>query len=144
MEPTIFSVLLVNVQVLLNLLVLNSGYSLTAFAETVCREFEFLDATGKPRVSSCIKALRKVEAREPGLKLPESRRITRLPRQNKFLSGGLPCLENLPADANCIQNLSLQMVETKEELILWNTIMKDHPKGLGPFIAHQIRYIITS
>ena len=144
MEPTIFSVLLVNVQVLLNLLVLNSGYSLTAFAETVCREFEFLDATGKPRVSSCIKALRKVEAREPGLKLPESRRITRLPRQNKFLSGGLPCLENLPADANCIQNLSLQMVETKEELILWNTIMKDHPKGLGPFIGHQIRYIITS
>ena len=41
--------------------------------------------------------------------------------------------------------MQLIIVKTKQEMQIWNELMiKDHPRGAGPLVGRQIRYLIES
>ncbi|MGM0367528.1 MAG: IS4 family transposase [Actinomycetota bacterium] len=57
----------------------------------------------------------------------------------------VPEPKNVPASAGGIDRLQLIIVKTREEMQIWNELMiKDHPRGAGPLVGRQIRYLIQS
>ncbi len=114
-----------------------------AIAERVCQHFGFFNALGKPQKSGCLKALREQE-RVGRFQLPQARRQS--PQ-----AGPRRCTEpveeprNLPSSAGQIQELQLIRVETETEVRIWNELMiQEHPRGAGPLVGAQIRYLIRS
>ena len=44
-----------------------------------------------------------------------------------------------------MRELSLVRVESDEQRLIWNTLMaQEHPRGAGPFVGAQLRYLIGS
>lgn len=115
----------------------------SAIAERVCQHFSFFNSLGRPQKSGCLKALRELE-RADRLQLPEARRA-RPKIKPKRLADPVAEPKNLPATAGQIEELQLVRVETDEEVRRWNELMiQDHPRGAGPLVGAQIRYLIRS
>ena len=115
----------------------------SAIAERVCRHFGFLNALGNPQKSGCLKALRELE-RVGRLQLPQARRQCRQAGPRRRTE---PVEEprELPARAGQIQELELIRVDTDTEVRIWNELMiQEHPRGAGPLVGAQIRYLIGS
>ncbi len=115
----------------------------TAIAQRVCQHFEFFNAWGRPQRMGCLKALRELE-RAGRLQLPQARRqsVQASPRR---LTEPVEEPRNLPAAAGQIQGLELVRVESDTEVRLWNELMhQEHPRGAGPLVGAQIRYLIGS
>jgi hypothetical protein len=115
----------------------------SAIAERVCQHFDFFNALGKPQKSGCLKALRELE-RIGRFQLPEARRQS--PQ-----AGPRRCTEpvaeprDLPSAVGQIHPLQLIRVETDTEVRIWNELMiQEHPRGAGPLVGAQIRYLIDS
>ncbi len=115
----------------------------SAIAKRVCQHFGFFNALGKPQKSGCLKALRELE-RVGRFQLPEARRQS--PQAGpKRCTAPVEQPRNLPSTAGQIQQLQLIRVETDTEVRIWNELMiQEHPRGAGPLVGAQIRYLIGS
>ena len=115
----------------------------SGIAQRVCQHFEFFNALGKPQKSGCLKALRELE-RVGRFQLPEPRRPSPQPGP-KRCTAPVEQPRNLPSSAGQIQQLQLIRVETDTEVRIWNELMiQEHPRGAGPLVGAQIRYLIGS
>ncbi len=115
----------------------------TAIAERVCEYFEFFNAFGRPQKIGCLDALRELE-RAGRFQLPPSRRPS--PQ-----TGPRRCTEpvevprEVPAAVGQIDQLELIRVECETQVRIWNRLMSDeHPRGAGPLVGAQIRYLVGS
>ena len=114
-----------------------------AIAKRVCQHFAFFNALGKPQKSGCLKALRELE-RVGRFRLPEARR--QFPQAGpRRRTEPVEEPRDLPSAAGQIQELQLLRVETDTEVRIWNELMiQEHPRGAGPLVGAQIRYLIRS
>ena len=121
----------------------NDTLNRSGVAARVCEHFGFYDARGQEQHSGCLKALRELEAAghftlpatgaSPGVRLPR-----RLPKPV-----GLPL--EVPSQVGEIRGLELVLVDTPEQMRLWNELMiEEHPQGAGPLVGRQLRYLIGS
>ena len=121
----------------------NADAPRSAIAERVCQHFGFFNALGKPQRTGCLKALRELERAER-FQLPQGRRQSRQagPRRR---SEPVEEPRNLPSRAGQIQELELIRVESDTEVRIWNELMiQEHPRGAGPLVGAQIRYLVRS
>jgi len=112
-------------------------------ATQVCEQFVFYDARGQAQRSGCLKALRELEA-TGHFTLPAARTSPgrRSPRR---LSEPVPLPVEVPSGAGEVQGLELVMVNTPEQMQVWNELMiEEHPQGAGPLVGRQLRYLIGS
>ena len=114
---------------------------LSHFADNLCQQYGFIDPQGKHQQAGCIKALRALEQAKK-ITLPEVMRRTKK-RSPRRLDQALPTLTDVPGEINQILNLMLVLVETEEQMRLWNEMMEnDHPRGAGLLVGRQIRYLV--
>jgi hypothetical protein len=115
----------------------------TALADAVCAHFGLQDARGTGQRSGCLKALRELEAAghftlPAALTVPGSRAARRL-------AAPVPPPTDVPAEAGDIDGLQLVLVSTDAERRIWTELMIDeHPRGAGPLVGRQLRYLIGS
>lgn len=115
----------------------------TAVAEAVCAQFGFYDARGAPQRGGCLKALRELEA-AGDFTLPAARTKTG-PNAPRRLGASVPVPEAVPAEAGAVRGLRLERVTTDAQMRLWNELMcREHPRGAGPLVGRQLRYLIGS
>lgn len=117
----------------------------TALADALCQEFSFLDARGQGQRGTCLKALRDLE-REGQFTLPPAgltgNHANPSPRR---LGEAVPAPVDVPEAAGEVRGLELVLVETGDQIRLWNELMaREHPQGAGPFVGRQLRYLIGS
>lgn len=114
-----------------------------AIAGRVCEHFDFFNALGNPQKAGCLKALRELE-QAGQFRLPESRRQP-LQAGPRRLTEPVEEPRNVPSTAGEIQALELVRVETETEVRIWNELMlQEHPRGAGPLVGAQMRYLIRS
>ena len=93
----------------------------TKLARRVCEEFEFTDTRGQIQISGCLKALRELET-AGHFRLPAA---SKKPGSNapRRLEHPVAPPINVPKEVGEVQDLQLTLVETKEELAIWNELM---------------------
>jgi len=115
----------------------------SALADKVCEQFGFFDPRGDKQRAGCLKALRELE--KTGLfVLPQAVTIhgKRSPRR---LTAPVPEPVGVPGEAGEIRGLRLVIVDTEEQIRIWNELMiQDHPRGAGLLVGRQIRYLVGS
>ncbi len=112
-------------------------------ADSVCRELKFFDERGKEQRGGCVKALRDLEAAGHFVLPPALRKPG--PRSPKRLTEAVdePC--EVPFEAGDVRGLELDIVCTSDQLRIWNELMiREHPRGAGPLVGRQLRYLIVS
>lgn len=115
----------------------------TQLAEAVCERFGFYDARGRAQVAGCLKALRELEC-VGSLELPAARSCPSgfAPRR---LDEAVAWPVGLPERAQEVRGLELILVESEGERRIWNELMlREHPRGAGPLVGAQLRYLIAS
>lgn len=117
----------------------NDNINRTQLADQVCGHYGFFDARGALQRSSCLKALRELEQRDHFV-LPVS--LTQ-PGQKSPRCPGEPIVaaNGVPAEAGDVRGLQLIVVETVEQMRIWNELMirgaaraedaHDLPSGAG-------------
>ena len=115
----------------------------TWLADRLCDEFGFSNPRGQRQRSSCLKSLRKLEARGCFV-LPSPRREAVVARPRR-LDSSLPPPRNVPGAVDAIRELNLILVESEEHRLIWNSMLaEEHPQGEGPLVGRQLRYLIAS
>lgn len=116
----------------------------TEVAKEVCRKFEFYAPNGQEQISGCIKALRILDT--AGLiKLPGTFRKATAKKSPQRLNTPVALPVNVPSAVDEIQGLKLKLVQTNDEIKIWNELMiEEHPLGAGFFVGRQLRYLINS
>jgi len=115
----------------------------TAIAEQLCEDFGFFDPRGAPQRSGCLKALRDLE-RKGHFELP-SPLIEKSPPIPKRLGEPVPAPDDVPDEAGEVRGLRFVLVEAEKQMRIWNELMiRDHPRGAGPLVGRQLRYLIGS
>ena len=115
----------------------------TQLAEAVCERFGFYDARGRAQVAGCLKALRELEG-VGRLELPAARSCPSgfSPRR---LDEAVPWPVGLPERVQEVRGLALILVVSEDERRIWNELMlREHPRGAGPLVGAQLRYLIAS
>jgi len=126
-----------------NILDTNNNINRTKLADKLCDHFNFFDPCGNRQRSGCLKALRKLE-QTGNLVLPFPM-LNSGPKNPRRLTEPVPEPKNVPADAGNINELRLIIVGTEEEMRIWNELMiQDHPRGAGPLVGRQLRYLVES
>ncbi len=116
----------------------------TALAELLCDHFKFFDPRGKRQRDGCLKALRNLEKAGHYI-LPAPTRKPPGPSTPRRLEQPVPEPQYMPDVAGEITELRLVIVKTEEEMRTWNELMiPDHPRGAGPLVGRQLRYLIGS
>ena len=115
----------------------------SGLANAVCKQFGFHDARGREQRAGCLKALRELEAAGHFvLPAAQSKNGRGSPRR---LSEPVPLPTDLPPEVGELRGLSLVVVETTEQMRIWNELMiREHPQGAGPLVGRQLRYLIGS
>ena len=115
----------------------------TAVADFLCDHFAFRDARGVGQRSGCLKALRELAA-AGHFTLPAPLRVPG-PRVPHRLAAPVPAPEGVPPEAGDIGDLRLVLVTTDAARRIWTELMIDeHPRGAGPLVGRQLRYLIGS
>ena len=115
----------------------------SALADRVCAEFGFIDARGRAQRAGCLKALRRLE-RAGRIALPAPR-TTPGPRRARGLGHAVAPAQALPAEVSQLIGLELVPVEDDAHRAIWNELMaREHPRGVGPLVGAQLRYLIGS
>jgi len=128
---------------IINILDTNDNINRTALSYELCDYFHFFDPRGNRQHSGCLKALRQLE-QAGHFRLPSSTRKT-VPRSPQRLEQPVPQPRKVPVDAGQIRGLQLIIVETNEQMRIWNELMiTDHPRGAGPLVGRQLRYLVQS
>lgn len=93
----------------------------------------------------CVKALRELE-RAGHFVLPAvQRKNGAISKQARRLAEPLEAPREVPAKAGDVRGLRLIVVETCDQMRMWNEMMLcEHPQGAGPLVGAQIRYLIGS
>lgn len=121
----------------------NPSIHRTELAERLCDEFGFVDRRGRRQRSGCLKALRVLEKRGC-LSLPPPRTRPGAARPRR-LDSGVPLPRDVPGLVGEIRGLELVLVEAEEQMRIWNSLFLDeHPRGAGPLVGRQLRYLIGS
>ena len=117
----------------------------TELANRVCEQFKFYDTRGQVQTSGCVKALRELESAGHFTLPTTAGRKKAAPRKPRRLSNPLPEPTDVPLKAGDVQDLELILVQTSEQLEIWNELMiEGHPQGAGPLVGRQLRYLIHS
>ena len=112
-------------------------------ASFLCKHFNFYDTRGDEQLSGCLKGLRELEA-SGQFSLPAAQKAPRLPSP-KRLSEPVPAAKGVPEQAEAVQDLQLIRVRTDDQIRIWNEMMiREHPRGAGPLVGRQLRYLIGS
>jgi len=115
----------------------------TAIADQLCVEFGFVDARGRAQRASCLKALRQLEA-SGEIVLPRARTCPGK-AQPRRLTEAVPAPVGVPAEVGALDGLELVRVEDAAHRGIWNELMaREHPRGFGPLVGPQLRYLIGS
>lgn len=119
------------------------GLHRTELADRLCAEYGFEDDRGRRQRTGCLKALRVLAARGRfELPPPRTRTGVRTPRR---LQQGVAAPRGVPARAGEIAGLELVRVVGEEEVRVWNELfLREHPRGAGPLVGRQLRYLIGS
>lgn len=125
------------------LISLNPSMHRTGLADLLCDQFGWMDAQGRRQRSGCLKVLRRLEAKgHLVLPPPQTRPGPAHPRR---LLQQVPPPEGVPESAGEIRSLQLVLVQTSEELRIWNELfITEHPRGAGPLVGRQLRYLVGS
>ena len=116
----------------------------TEVAKEVCRKFKFYTPRGQEQISGCVKALRILEA-AGHIKLPAPARKATAKKSPQRLNTPVPLPVGVPSEVNEIQGLKLILVQTSDEIKIWNELMiEEHPLGAGFFVGRQLRYLVNS
>lgn len=125
------------------LLAENPSAHRTELADRVCDEFRFVDGRARRQRSGCLKALRVLEARGHYVLPPP--RTSHGPARPRRLHSEVPLPQDVPATVGEVRGLDLILVESDEQIQIWNTLLLDeHPRGAGPLVGRQLRYLIGS
>ena len=132
-----------NIEYVCGLLQSNEIVHRSELAIRVCEQFGFYDARGQEQRGGSLKALRELEsAGHFTLPVPRTSPGRSSPRR---LSEPVPLPVEVPARAGEVQALELVLVNTPEQMQLWNELMiEEHPQGVGPLVGRQLRYLIGS
>ena len=126
-----------------NILDTNDNINRTKLADKLCDHFNFFDPCGNKQRSGCLKALRKLE--QTGHLVLPFPMLKSGPKNPRRLTEPVPEPINVSADAGNINELRLIIVGTEEEMRIWNELMiQDHPRGAGPLVGRQLRYLVES
>lgn len=117
------------------------GLSWTELLQTICEHLEWITPTGRYKVDSCGKALKKLEAQ--GLVRLPARRVSKAGRQEIEAGERTHPQDEVTGTVGAYAPIELQPVMGKEEIGLWNEyVERYHALGYKrPFGAHQ-RYFI--
>ena len=109
----------------------------------VCDAFGFVDLRGRPQVTSCLSALRRLE-RAGRIALPAPRRgggRGTVARREE----AVPEPAGLPASAGAVEGLGLVRVEGPELRLVFNELMaSEHPRSARLHVGRQLRYLVGS
>ena len=115
----------------------------TELADFLCEEFDFHDARGHAQRDGCLKALRELET-AGHFTLPMAQGKPG-PSTPKRLAEAVPDPTGVPAQAGEVLGLALILVSGQEHMRIWNEMMiREHPRGHGPLVGRQLRYLIGS
>ncbi|MGA8221627.1 MAG: IS4 family transposase [Candidatus Acidiferrales bacterium] len=120
--------------------------SRTRLAAWVCRHLGLHDARGRPRVSSCLKALRDLE-REGHFKLPAPVLTVVSHWRTRRHAGPVAAPKDVPEQLREVRDLHLVLVSPDEEerMRTWNELMaREHPQGKRRLVGRQLRYLVGS
>ena len=116
----------------------------TAFAREVCARFDFVDALGNPRESSCIAALRDLEA-AGRIRLPPAGPGMGVARRPRALPEPVPAACGVPDRVDAVVGLDVRPVAGREEARLLSRLFRDeHPQGAVQHGGRQLRYLVGS
>lgn len=117
--------------------------SRTELAEVVCEALGFRDPGGRNQLSSCLKALRELEAQGRfQLPTPQIHKGGPSPRR---LAEAVAEPQEVPPEVGEIVGLELLLVEEQSQRRIWNELLiREHPQGAGPLVGRQIRYLVHS
>jgi len=109
----------------------------TELADGLCDDFGFLDARGRRQRSTCLAALRRLEA-AGRIELPRSR-----PGPAARPPPPLPPIPVAASGLDALVDLELVPVLDKETRAVWRALLHhEHPRGAGPFFGAQRHYLI--
>ena len=113
----------------------------TALADIVCADFGFRDVRGGLQRAGCLKALREMErAGSIALSSPQTRGGTSSPQ-----TAAVAVPQAVPSDVGALRGLELVLVGNNSEREIWNGLMAhEHPRGAGPLVGCQLRYLVKS
>ena len=115
----------------------------TALADFLCDHFAFRDVRGVGQRSGSLKALRELAA-AGHVRLPAPL-LAPGPRVPHRLAAPVPPPAGVPPEAGDIDGLHLVLVTTDAARRIWTELMIDeHPRGAGPLVGRQLRYLIGS
>ena len=115
----------------------------SALADMLCERFGLFDLRGHAQRDGCLKALRELEV-AGHFRLPAAQGKPG-PSMPKRLLEAVADPTNVPAQAGEVCGLALLLVSTEEHMRIWNEMMiGEHPRGHGPLVGRQVRYLIES
>ena len=118
--------------------------SRSSFGRRICSEFSFFDATGRPQLAGCMKALSTLAERDAAIVLPAAR-APAVDNSPRLLAAGVPEPEDVPAHPAAIRGLGVTVVASAADRTVWNTLIAgEHPHGLTTFAGCQVRYLVSS
>lgn len=134
-----------NIRIVRRLLADRGPLTRTQLVDLVCEHFELMDARGRLQRSTCAVALRDL-ARCGHFELPGTGRRPRGPEQSpRRLDEAVPPPRDVPITAGAVQGLQLLVVESDEQMRIWNEMMiREHPRGFVQLAGYQLRYLIGS
>jgi len=127
-----------------NILDTNTNINRSKLADLICDQFDFFNPRGERQRAGCLKALRKLE-QDGFFVLPLSYKTGSVKRNPRRLEEPVPEPQGVPDDVGKLCELKLVSVETEEYMRIWNELMiQHHPRGAGPLVGRQFRYLIQS
>jgi len=117
----------------------------SGLAEQVCLQYNLRDPRGQLQRAGCLRALRELERVGYFVLPPNLNDRQRKVREPRRLSAPVAAPTHVPAKAGEVIGLTLLPVETLEQMRIWNELMaREHPRGAGPLVGRQLRYLIGS
>lgn len=115
----------------------------TELAHQLCDTYGFFDPRGERQRAGCLKALRELERKKHiVLPRPGAKGGKRRPRR---LGEGVAEAKEVPGDVGEVKELRLILVETEDQMRIWNELMiQGHPRGAGPLVGRQLYYLVKS
>ena len=118
--------------------------SLGQLADRVCEAFHLRDGRGRCQRASCRKALDVLQA-QGAIALPVPREHRAGGHKPRVLAHAVAPAHDVPGTVAEVRELALVRVETDAQRLVWNTLLaQEHPRGAGPFVGHQVRYLVGS
>jgi len=115
----------------------------TQLANELCKYYGFLDGHGNCQIGSCLKALRELE--QVGHIILPAPLKQHGPGSPRRLSEPVAAPCGVPEEAGDMRGVELIPVDTIEQMRIWNEMMIcEHPRGAGPLVGRQLRYLIGS